>query len=94
MMSSVFTSPQGVLYKLLHDLLDKILWVAFLIYLGSTPYSNAYFGEGSGAVHLNYIQCSGTEYNLTECEIAKTSRDQISHSQDVGVRCEPGKVIN
>ena len=51
--------------------------------------SGAYFGEGSGTVHLNYIRCYGTEYNLIECETANIT-GLISHFQEVGVICQPG----
>ena len=61
----------------------------FFHYSGATPYSHAYFGEGSGPIHLDSVECSGTEYNVTECEIAGNTR-QTTHSQDVGVKCQPG----
>ena len=59
---------------------------------GGSPHSDAYFGEGSGPINLDHVQCSGTEYNLTECETANNMRKEISHSQDVGVKCEPCKL--
>ena len=37
------------------------------------------------------MQCSGSEYNLTECEIGN-DRVKTSHSFDVGVKCQPGRV--
>ena len=60
-----------------------------LTYTGATAHSSAYFGEGSGAVHLDSVQCSGSEYNLTECATGN-SEDGSDHSQDVGVKCQPG----
>ena len=56
---------------------------------GATAHSGAYFGEGSGLIHLTDVKCSGLEYNVTECE---TGNVEISsnHSRDVGVKCEPG----
>ena len=56
---------------------------------GATAHSNAYFGEGSGLVHLDSVQCSGLEYSLTDCE-TMNSGIESSHSLDVGVKCEPG----
>ena len=56
---------------------------------GATGYSNAYFGEGGGPVNLDSVQCSGSEYNLTECEIGN-SGTRTAHSLDVGVKCQPG----
>ena len=61
-------------------------------YAGATAHSNAYFGEGRGPVHLDYIQCSGRKYNLIDCTTANSTR-QTNHSQDVGVKCQPGKRV-
>ena len=58
---------------------------------GATAHTDAYFGEGSGPIHLDFVQCSGSEYNLTECEI-RNNRVQTSHVFDVGVKCQPGRV--
>ena len=56
---------------------------------GARAYSNAYFGEGQGSINLDSVQCSGSEYNLTECVIG-SSGSGTSHSMDVGVKCQPG----
>ncbi|CAI7997790.1 Neurotrypsin, partial [Geodia barretti] len=55
---------------------------------GARAYSNAYFGEGQGSINLDSVQCSGSEYNLTECVIG-SSGSGTSHSMDVGVQCQP-----
>ena len=57
---------------------------------GATPHSDAYFGEGSDPIHLDYVQCSGTEYKVTECKTANNTL-QTAHSHDVGVKCQPGE---
>ena len=57
---------------------------------GATAHTGAYFGEGSVPIHLDFVQCSGSEYNLTECEI-RHDRIRIDHSFDVGVKCQPGR---
>ena len=61
------------------------------LFSGATGYSNAYFGEGEGPVNLDSVQCSGSEYNLTECEIGNSgTRTTHSRALDVGVKCQPG----
>ena len=57
---------------------------------GALQQNNAYFGEGSGPIHLDYVLCSGTEYILTDCRIGNRTR-QSSHSEDVGVKCQTSK---
>ena len=54
--------------------------------LGASGYTGAYFGQGKGPIHFDHIVCSGMEYNLTECETGKATR-QSSHDEDVGVKC-------
>ena len=58
-----------------------------LIISGAVQYSDAYFGEGSGPIHLDRVVCAGTEYNLRDCETGLSNRE-IGHSQDVGVKCQ------
>ena len=58
-------------------------------YTGATAHSRAYFGDGSGLIHLIFVKCSGSEYNLTECETGNAGTSS-SHSLDVGVKCQPG----
>ena len=57
---------------------------------GATAHSEAYFGEGSGPVNLDFVQCSGSEYILTDCELENTGI-RSSHALDVGVKCQPGR---
>ena len=54
---------------------------------GAVQYSDAYFGEGSGPIHLDRVVCEGTEYNLTDCETG-LSNGETGHSHDVGVKCQ------
>ena len=48
-------------------------------------FTTAYFGQGSGPVHLDNIHCTGVENGLLNC----TYNDQpnCGHSSDAGVRC-------
>ena len=56
---------------------------------GATAQSDAFFGEGSGLIHLTFVMCSGSEYDVTECE-TQNIESSSSHSLDVGVKCQPG----
>ena len=46
---------------------------------------NALFGQGTGAIALNNVQCTGTEARLADCPVGTTTT--CSHSDDAGVRC-------
>ena len=56
---------------------------------GATAHSGAYFGKGSDMIHLTFVNCSGSEYDIAECE-TENFGNSSSHSLDVGVKCQPG----
>ena len=58
--------------------------------LGASERTRAYYGSGSGPILLDYVDCSGTEYNLTDCQRGSGTR-QSNHSEDVGVKCQTSK---
>ncbi|XP_065830758.1 scavenger receptor cysteine-rich domain superfamily protein-like [Oscarella lobularis] len=57
-------------------------------YSGATAATRgAHFGEGSGAIWMDGLRCSGTESDLSECSFGGWGIHQCNHSQDVGVVC-------
>ena len=59
--------------------------------VGASEYPGAFFGQGSGPIHIDHVVCSGTEYNLLDCETG-TGTIQSNHSEDVGVKCNTGRL--
>ncbi|KAJ8043107.1 Galectin-3-binding protein B [Holothuria leucospilota] len=60
-------------------------------YQGSViTYKNAFFGEGSGLIWSNELQCTGNESLLSECKSQPLELD-CNHGQDVGILCEAEK---
>ena len=51
-------------------------------------FSSAHFGAGVGSIHLNNIDCSGSEMNLTDCSHSSIVYCTNGHSVDAGVRCQ------
>ena len=51
---------------------------------------NAYFGQGTGQIVLDDVQCSGSENQLLACTSTPilTVSSNCYHSDDAGVRCE------
>ncbi|XP_051748198.1 scavenger receptor cysteine-rich type 1 protein M130-like [Ctenopharyngodon idella] len=46
-----------------------------------------WFGEGSGEIWADVLDCDGNETKLSECSISSWSRAECSHRRDVGVIC-------
>ena len=53
------------------------------------PIRGAFFGEGSGRIHLSQAQCKAndTAQRLVDCDIDKNGINGCLHSQDAGVIC-------
>ena len=49
----------------------------------------ARFGQGSGPIQLDDVQCVGTESSLTDCPARPINQHDCSHFEDAGVRCNP-----
>ncbi|XP_069030839.1 neurotrypsin [Embiotoca jacksoni] len=50
--------------------------------------SMAYFGEGRGPIHLDNVQCSGTETSLGQCPAEGGDGHDCRHSEDAGIICD------
>ena len=62
----------------------------FLHTLGSEATS---FGEGTGRIWLDNIQCTGSERQLRNCISNSSGVNLCTHAQDAGVRCQSGKYL-
>ena len=57
--------------------------------------TGAYFGEGTGPIWLDNVNCTGQEQNVTVCGHSKWGVSDCDHSRDVGVICEaPIQLVN
>ena len=48
------------------------------------------FGEGTGRIWLDNVQCAGNESELRNCTTSSSGINSCTHAQDAGVRCLPG----
>ena len=53
----------------------------------SHAWSNAHFGEGTGVIALDDVNCFGDESSLAECRHSGWFNNDCSHSEDAGVTC-------
>ena len=58
-----------------------------VLYVGAQAFSNAFYGQGSGPLYLDNVQCSGSELDLFDCP-GDTS-PSCTQSDAAGVSCNP-----
>jgi len=55
---------------------------------GSQAFRNAEFGEGTGPIFLEGLECNGTETSLLDCTMdVELGLTLCDHSDDAGIRC-------
>ena len=51
------------------------------------PYGDAYYGQGTGPIWLDNVNCNGDEASLFSCRHAGIGNSNCHHNEDVSVRC-------
>ncbi|NXC29072.1 LOX3B oxidase, partial [Campylorhamphus procurvoides] len=49
--------------------------------------TGARMGQGTGPIHLNEVQCQGTEKSLWSCPFRNITQEDCKHAEDAAVRC-------
>ncbi|KAL2102764.1 hypothetical protein ACEWY4_001932 [Coilia grayii] len=53
-----------------------------------------HFGQGSGQIWMNDVQCVGTESTVKDCRSQRWGARNCSHNQDAGVICSGVKLVS
>lgn len=72
----------------MHDYSQVSVYYETFITVDSVAASGATFGEGTGRVLINSLQCFGNETILTQCPGADSVTSSCPHSRDIGVVCQ------
>ena len=59
-------------------------------FLGVAALTHASFGQGTGRIWLDNVQCTGSQRALMDCAASSSGNDSCTHAQDAGVRCQSG----
>ena len=54
---------------------------------GAIARGSGYFGQGSGSILLDNVQCTGNEVSIFSCSHNSIGSHDCSHSEDAGVVC-------
>ena len=55
---------------------------------------SAQFGPGVGIIHLDDVQCDGSESRLANCSHRGVGVHNCLPSEDAGVICSPGNAVS
>ena len=58
---------------------------------GGQAIGQSSFGEGTGRIWLDNVQCTGSERLLANCPSSLRGITTCTHAQDAGLRCQLGK---
>jgi len=85
-------SPTGLLHAC-NFILSKFLRCFKIFPTGATAVSSALFGQGTGAILLDDVRCTGSETRLVDCPSNGIGIHDCAHAEDAGIICESKQLV-
>ena len=63
-------------------------------FTGGTAHSSAHFGEGTGQIWLDNVQCTTYDTSLATCNANPWGDENCGHYEDAGVSCSKASFLN
>lgn len=82
-----------IVFKLTQETILPFLCVSHFR-MGAVAKSSAFFGQGSGPILLDDLNCLGQETNILQCDAKGWGRNNCGHDEDVGVICGSCKYLD
>ena len=73
------------MFQTMANTIGRLIFNTHLEFAGATPRSSAFFGQGSGPILLDDVNCNGRETSLIDCGFSLVHN--CLHSEDAGVEC-------
>ena len=69
------------------DTHDSYIYMTMFCDTGATIQRSAFYGQGTGLIVLDNLECTGSELSLFSCRHSGINSHNCDHSEDVGVTC-------
>ena len=83
----VVVSSVGIKKVVCTTVITTATWILYHSCSHGVPKTSAFYGQGSGQIWMDNLQCTGTEQSLEYCNFRTWGSHNCAHNEDAGVEC-------